>query len=72
VDACILHVGHAGNAVEVALTIAGFVITLVALWVAILALWPRRRPGLKTERAGRTRRRRALRGRDALLDEYVD
>jgi hypothetical protein len=68
----LLHVGHAGNALEVALTVVGFVLTLLGLGVAVVALCPRPRPGDKTERAGRAVRRRALRDAETLLDEDVD
>jgi hypothetical protein len=73
VDAALLHVGHAKNEVEAVLTVLGFVLTLLGLGVAVKALWPRPRPGVKTERAGRVARRRALHDEGAsLLDEDVD
>jgi uncharacterized membrane protein YccF (DUF307 family) len=52
-----LHIGHARNEVEAALTIIGFAITLLGLGVAAMTLWPR---SIGTERHRRTARRRAL------------
>jgi len=67
-----LHISHARNEVEVALTVIGFGLTLLGLGIAIMALWPRT-PGRKTERIVRRQRRRTLREVDAsLLDEDVD
>jgi hypothetical protein len=68
----LLHVGHAKNELEAALTVVGFVATLVGLGVAAMALCPRRRPLPGPEPEGRAARRRALREEDALLDEEVD
>jgi hypothetical protein len=48
----LFHIGHAGNEVEVALTIFGFVVTLIGLGVAVMALWPRKKPGVTAERVG--------------------
>jgi hypothetical protein len=71
--AVLLHVGHAKNELEAALTAVGFVATLVGLGVAAMALWPRTRPGVKAERTGRTERLRALREAESQsFDEEVD
>ena len=69
----LLHVGHAKNEIEVALTVVGFVFTLLGLVVAAMALWPRPRPGARKERARRVVRRRELRqSEDQLLHEDVN
>jgi uncharacterized membrane protein YccF (DUF307 family) len=69
----LLHVGHASNAVEVALTVLGFVVTLAGLGAAVVSLWTRPRLGAGAEGSGRLERRRRLREDEAsLLDEDVD
>jgi hypothetical protein len=67
VDASILllHIGHAKNEVEAVLTLAGLVLTLLGLGLAVWALWPRRRSNAESQRRGRVARWRALRHDEA-------
>jgi len=63
-SALLLHVGHAANAIEAALTAIGLVASFVGLGVAVLALWPRRRtpePGQGRKSGGQLAELRRLR-----------
>jgi hypothetical protein len=69
----LLHIGHAKDEVEVVLTILGFVVTLLGLGLAAMALWPLPRQEVNHRPRDRLRQRRALREAELrLLDEDVD
>jgi hypothetical protein len=52
----LLHVGHATNAVEAVLTIAGVIVTMLALAVAAVSIWPRSIPAARQDRVVRQSR----------------
>lgn len=68
----LLHIGHAQDEVEVALTAIGIVFTLLGLGLAVMALWPKRAPSRSAHPRYAVRRRALREDETELLHEDVD